>query len=298
MITIDAMARWAGRLSMVAIVALLFAGCGAPDAADADATFFAQQTAVAGSRPSPTSSPTVEPTEQTAPSPTLAVDSAATETTATETPAEATATLDSGAATTTAIAESLPAEVSGSGTDVSDTLTLAAGLHLAQLSHTGTAGFVVTLLDSNGVSVVELADGSGAWVGSRGFVIPETGEYVAEVSADGDWSIEIDTRSPTDSIVAELPFEQAGSGSQAVYFVRVTPGEHTLSVTHDGAAGFAATVLSSDGAYTDEVFLTTGIVDQSEVFTVPEPAETTEGTGDVFLMIDIRASGSWTIRVE
>lgn len=282
--------RAAGLLLACGLLVASVAACGAPDAADADATFFAQQTLVAGSRPSPQASPTVMPTEPAIPTPTLPppIVTPTAEVTAasgTETPA----------ATATAEAPDLPVRVNGSGTDVSEAVTLEAGVLLAQITHTGTGTFAVTLLNAAGESVVELADSTGPWVGSRAVVLPETGEYVAEVTADGDWQIELDARDPATSIISELPFEQTGAGSQAVYFVRVAPGERTLAAVHDGLTGFSVTVISSDGSFVDEVMASSGVVDTVETFTVPALAE---GDTDTFLLVDIRASGNWTIRIE
>jgi hypothetical protein len=285
-------AHVAGLIVALGLLGASLAACGAPDAADADATFFAQQTAVAGSRPSPAASPTASPPEQSASTPTVALTAPAATATfaATETP-----TTEADAPTATVAMADLPVRLSGSGTDVSATVTLGAGVLLAQLTHTGAGTFTVKLLDAAGAEVVELADGSGPWVGSRAVVLPETGEYVAEVTADGDWQIELDARDPATSIVSELPFEQTGAGSQAVYFVRVPPGEHTLAASHDGLAGFSVSVISSDGAFSDEVIASSGEVDTTEPFTVPEPPS---DESDMFLLIDIRASGNWTIRIE
>lgn len=292
--------RVLGVIALAGLLAASLVACGAPDAADADATFFAQQTAVAASNPSPVASPTVLPTERVDPTPTLtqATPTAAVTVTATaaaaasETPATETA-----APTATDAGVELPVRLSGSGTDVSEPVALGAGVLLAQLTHTGSGTFVVTLLDSSGAEVVELADGSGTWVGTRAVILPAAGEYIAEVTADGDWQIELDARDPATSIISELPFEQTGAGSQAVYFVRVAPGEHTLTATHDGLAGFSVTVLSSDGTFKDEVLATSGVVDTSKAFTVPVPPEVAVDDG-VYVLIDIRAAGNWTIRIE
>jgi len=294
-------AKVVGLMIALGLLAMSLAACGAPEAAEADATFYAEQTSIAASRPSPTTSPTATATTVIIPTPTLATPDATatiavTETVGTET-VNPTATVPSPEA-------GLPARLNGTGTDVSKAVSLNAGVLLAQITHVGSGPFVVTLLDANGEPAVELADGMGAWVGSRAIVLPETGAYVAEVTADGDWQIELDARDPATSIISELPFEQTGGGSQALYFVRVLPGDHTLAATHDGVAGFSVSMISSDGSFVDEVLISSGLIDTLETFTVPEPpAGTSEGTetgegNDVFLLIDIRASGSWTIRVE
>lgn len=280
-------------LATASMVLMAVTACGAPDAADADATFYAQQTIVAGNRPPPIASPAASPTEQPDPTPTVTEAIAPAEGDGTETPS-----VEAEPPTATVTGTELPVTLTGSGVDVSEAVTLGAGVLVAQLSHAGSGTFAVALLDSSGAEVAELADGSGAWNGTRAIVIPATGEYVAEVTATGAWEIVLDTRDPGSSAISVLPFAQSGQGSQAVYFVRIAPGEHTLHATHDGDASFSVSVLSSDGSYFDEVIATNGVADTSDVFTVPEPAEGSSTDGNVYLLLDIRANGNWGVGIR
>jgi hypothetical protein len=285
--------RAVGLLVIASLMLMVLTACGAPDAADADATFYAQQTIVAGNRPPPTASPAASPTEQPEPTPTVTEAAVPAEGDGTETPS-----VEAEPPTATVAATELPVTLTGTGVDVSEAVTLGAGVLVAQLSHDGSGTFAVSLLDSSGAEVAELADGTGAWNGTRAILIPAAGEYVAEVTASGDWEIVLDTRDPGSSAISILPFAQSGQGSQAVYFVRITPGEHTLHAIHDGDADFVVSVLSSDGSYFDEVISTSGVTDTSDTFTVPEPVEGTSTDGNVYLLLDIRANGNWEVGIQ
>lgn len=174
---------------------------------------------------------------------------------------------------------------------MSRTVRLRAGLAVVTMSHDGVGEFAVTLLDTSGQTLGALVAAQGPWFGSRGVTIAADGEFAVEVTADSRWRVEIMNPDTATSIVSDAPFEQTGTGSQAVYFVKVQPGEHTIVARSDADAPFALALERSDGSPRDEIFAADTVFEGSNVFTV-------EGSDPVYLLIDIISSGNWLVRVE
>lgn len=85
-----------------------------------------------------------------------------------------------------------PTTLTGKGNSVTQFLYFKKkGLARFNLSHDGADYFGVWLLDSNGNEVDLLANGIGAFNGSKGVRIPKKGVYLINVEADGNWSISV-----------------------------------------------------------------------------------------------------------
>jgi hypothetical protein len=78
-------------------------------------------------------------------------------------------------------------------------------------------------------------------------MVRDAGEYLFSVQADSGWQIDVMWPTPETAPVTEAPFSQSGTGDQAIYFVLVKTGQHTLSITHDGVGSFSAYVMTSEG---------------------------------------------------
>jgi hypothetical protein len=79
----------------------------------------------------------------------------------------------------------------GSGPEATETFPLAAGLAVFEVQHRGEGAFLVKLLDANGNVVSEVARGSGSFGGSKSIRIPETGLYLFNVEATGEWNVRL-----------------------------------------------------------------------------------------------------------
>ena len=84
-----------------------------------------------------------------------------------------------------------PIALSGSGIQASPFFNLAAGLAVVRMEHDGQSDFVVRLLDSLGNAISVLVDEAGPFDGSTAIGVPQTGTYMLDISADGNWKVEI-----------------------------------------------------------------------------------------------------------
>lgn len=84
-----------------------------------------------------------------------------------------------------------PVTLSGVGQQSTDKFTLKKGLYKAKLTHDGSRHFGVTVLDDNGEWVELLANDAGVFDGSKALKIDRDGQYLLDVSADGNWTVEI-----------------------------------------------------------------------------------------------------------
>ena len=85
-----------------------------------------------------------------------------------------------------------PIALSGSGIQASPFFNLAAGLVVVRMEHDGQSDFVVRLLDSLGNAISVLVDEAGPFDGSTAIGVPQTGTYMLDISADGNWTVEIE----------------------------------------------------------------------------------------------------------
>lgn len=136
-----------------------------------------------------------------------------------------------------------------------------------------------------------MGEGTGIWKGSVGVVIRDPGEYHFWVQAEGDWQIDLQWPTPETSPVSETPFTASGTGDQAVYFVLVQTGHHTISMTHDGAGPFSVASLTSEGRNYIDRFSGSGPSSASLEFTIT-------GKAFEFLLLNVRADGNWTIELN
>jgi hypothetical protein len=91
-----------------------------------------------------------------------------------------------------------PLFFSGSGKQTSPIFELAPGLVVLKVTHDGGSTFVVALIDSEGNQVVDSSGGAplinelGPFDGSVAVSIQRRGEYLLDVTADGNWSVSIE----------------------------------------------------------------------------------------------------------
>lgn len=91
-----------------------------------------------------------------------------------------------------------PLFYSGSGKQTSPIFVLDPGLVILKVTHDGGSTFVVALIDSEGNQVVDSSGGAplinelGPFDGSVAVRIQRRGEYLLDVTADGNWSVSIE----------------------------------------------------------------------------------------------------------
>lgn len=181
--------------------------------------------------------------------------------------------------------------LSGVGQQLSDPVALEAGLGVFTMEHDGGSNFAIWLYDAaSGERLELLVNEIGPWFGSRAIELPATGDYLLEVTADGNWSVEILQPTPATAIVESAPQTYNGTGAQAVYFLQLDGGVHRVSATHNGESNFAVWAYNSDASSRQLLFNEIGAFDGSAALNV-------DG-GGVIAVFDIQADGDWTITVE
>jgi len=81
----------------------------------------------------------------------------------------------------------------GSGQQASSMFNLNQGLAIFRMTHDGNSNFIIRLLDAQGNSVTtSLVNEIGSFDGSKAVHIDESGTYLLDISADGNWTVRIE----------------------------------------------------------------------------------------------------------
>jgi len=83
--------------------------------------------------------------------------------------------------------------LSGHGQQASELFTLENGLSIFRMYHEGQSHFAIWLLDSKGKKVELLVNKLGNFDGSKAVHIEKAGTYLLDISADGNWLVDIAT---------------------------------------------------------------------------------------------------------
>ena len=93
---------------------------------------------------------------------------------------------------TPATASGPPLTLSGRGQTAPSAFRLNNGIAIFRMSHTGQSNFVIWLFEvSTGDRVDLVVNEIGAFTGSAALSVRRSGIYMIDVSADGDWSVDI-----------------------------------------------------------------------------------------------------------
>ncbi|HEY2881849.1 MAG TPA: hypothetical protein VGJ15_05435 [Pirellulales bacterium] len=87
--------------------------------------------------------------------------------------------------------QSTPCSLQGKGYKTTPTFQLDKGLVVFKLNHQGESRFKVALLDQEGRTVGYLVNTLGNFTGSKPISVDKPGVYFLNVSADGDWTIDV-----------------------------------------------------------------------------------------------------------
>jgi hypothetical protein len=88
--------------------------------------------------------------------------------------------------------KSTPVNVQGKGVDATQPIQLEKGLVVFKFNHNGESRFKVTLLDQDGRTIGHLVNTLGPFNGSKPISIDNPGVYYLNVSADGEWNINVE----------------------------------------------------------------------------------------------------------
>jgi hypothetical protein len=159
------------------------------------------------------------------------------------------------------------------------------GLTVFTLNHEGRANFVVQygVGDNQNLLVNEI----GNYKGSKAVGLP-VGTYTLDIATRGKWSVDIDQSVPTEAPLPPKKLE--GDGAAASEFFSLKAGPATFDITYKGAGLFAPQLINSaDG--TVVTLLANELSDFTGEKTVEMPA-------DGIYLVDVTASGPWTIEVS
>ena len=171
----------------------------------------------------------------------------------------------------------------GSGATVIDGIDIADGLTVVDALHTGgSSNFQVSLendsqYDGTFVNAIGEYDGASA-------MLLDSGEYVLDVEADGDWMVEI--RQPRATSGDALPQSLSGTGSVVAGPFEFS-GSHIATGSHSGKRNFHATIFPENGMFGSIVFNASGEYEGETTFDF-------HGIG----WIDIGADGDWSLAIE
>jgi hypothetical protein len=190
----------------------------------------------------------------------------------------AAATTTTAAPTTTAPPAPPPAfPGSGSGDGVEPVTIPGGSFGVAAFQHNGASNFAVLPLDNGQQPIGDGAviEATGPYTGT--VVLPQ-GTRFLEITADGDWSFEINAP----SAAGQFSGQSAGGTGDAVLFYGGEPG--TASITHNGDDLFVVQPIGDDGTPGDPIVETTGAFSDDADF----PGQS---------LIQVLADGNWTINV-
>lgn len=184
-----------------------------------------------------------------------------------------------------------PIAISGNGNRTEPIAALSPGIAVFTIRYEGNGAFKAVVELGDGEPTATLADRRGAWDGSRAFLIRDGQTPVLNVVAEGPWDMSIERPLPLSDNIAPLPYEQSGTGSTALYYVEVPLGMYTLTASHVADGQFAVTIMNETGRGRVRLIDASGNYDDAVEF---------EGRffPSTFLIIDVRATGDWTIRIE
>ncbi|WP_226581058.1 hypothetical protein [Halobacillus litoralis] len=140
--------------------------------------------------------------------------------------------------------------LSGSGDTATDGIELQAGWAIFDGTHSnGSSNFAVELQDESGQNLELLVNTIGTYNGKTFAMIPSTGTYYLNVTADGSWNFDIHQTPPVER--PDAPTTLTGSGDDVV-FVNADSGNYKLSFTHAGESNFAV-LLNGQNLLVNEI---------------------------------------------
>ena len=159
------------------------------------------------------------------------------------------------------------------------------GLTVFTLSHEGPQNFVVQY--GQGSNMQLLVNEIGNFEGSKAVGLP-VGTYTLDIATRGQWKVTIDQSVPTEAPAPPKKLE--GSGSEASDFFSLKAGPARFRLSYDGEGLFAPTLIkASDGT------VITLLANELSRFNGEKTVEIAE---DNIYLVDVTASGRWTIDVS
>jgi len=181
-----------------------------------------------------------------------------------------------------------PQRFAGHGQQVSPKFVLSTGLAVFRMTHDGGSNFAIVLLDDKGNYVELLVNEIGGFDGAKAVGIEQTGTYLLDIQADGNWIISVEQ--PSAPATAPIPPRTfTGRAQQVSPMFRLAKGLVTFRMTHDGSSNFAIILLDDKGSYIELLVNQIAEFDGAKAVGVKRAG--------VYLL-DITADGNWMVTIE
>lgn len=219
--------------------------------------------------------------------------------TSTDTPQPATATptptpSPTQTATPTPTATSTPTQsqdgesytFSGDSDDVTEPFDIEGGFTSFDMVHDGESNFQVELIDTDSGDTQEhLANEIGEWEGLLPYEVPR-GEYVLDITADGNW--EIIVRQPRHTLEDAESVPVMGEDEYPNYLGPIEfEGFHRIAGRYEGDGNFVVWLLDDDGGEVDLLFNEVGEFEGENTY-----------SGNHVGYIRIEATGDWNLEAD
>ena len=186
------------------------------------------------------------------------------------------------------------------------------GLAIVEMSHQGEGSFVVDLLPAereristpeqiefsgrqddgnNAKAVLTLASRTGPVDISRAVRIPDAGDHVFEVKADGPWTVEVDQPDPSD---APQMTSFSGDDDTATPFFQLTSGPKEVTTSSPAGGDLQVSLLDKDGNEVTPVPSS----EASQTGGNPATSSTVYAPDDGIYLFDIRTDSLWTVEIS
>ncbi|MFH5181914.1 hypothetical protein ACHHV8_04355 [Paenibacillus sp. TAB 01] len=174
-----------------------------------------------------------------------------------------------------------PIVVSGKGNTATDPFTLKAGFVVVDGSHTGNSNFALQFMDSSGGTKKLLVNEIGNYKGKTLALIPKSGDYLFNVSADGKWNLSLSQVIPSE--VPNAPTSLKGSGDDVV-FVNLQKKLTKFTFNHSGSSNFVV-MLNGRNLLVNEI----GNYEGSKAQSINDAGP---------YAISVQADGDWSIDIN
>ena len=183
-------------------------------------------------------------------------------------------------------------EFSGRGNEATELYALDVGLIRCDYTYAGEHNFIVEVLDSQGGYAAVVANEIRSCEGSSADNIRGAGDYLLNITADGDWTIRCQANAPGTQPSPRQPvavFELAGQGNEATDFIHLEGGLLRGDYTYAGEHNFIVEVLDSQGDYAAVIANEIGSCEGSSAASIGSAGE---------FLLNITADGDWTITLS
>lgn len=175
---------------------------------------------------------------------------------------------------------------SGTGDKVTSNFNLSKGIARFSSSYNGQNNFIVTLLADDGNIIDSVVNTIGIYQGETYISIPNSGVYVMQVKASGNWKVVVTGIGILSSQTASSSNQVfSGNGDTTLKLNFTRTGLVTFKLTHAGQKNFIVTLFDQNGALKD------GLANELGNYTGEKALRIEAGN----YYIKVLADGNWSV---